>query len=221
MTKKNWLDINEIADYLDHEIGKNRISNSTLRRWINAEVKNSPNVETVKRFNTSALGSKKPVTKYNIKLVNQMLEHNLTRIQKRVDNLDPTAIAKIKDNERDEFTRELVKIQDLLANQQAELKAIKESSDRQYKTQVWLDISRLQLLAANHQQELDSKGLFHDIINGDFHADVRKYIIDYPKGDSYDELDDLQKNDNLNRTFRLNPFDDEGDEQDDSRDSNH
>lgn len=204
---ENWLDINEIADYLDQQFGKNNLSNSTLRRWINTEAKNSPNVGAVKQFDTSALGSKKPVTKYNIKLVNQMLEHNLNRLQKHVEHLDPAAVDKITDNERDDLTKELANIKEVLLKQQQYIKELNETAQLQYKAQLWLEVSRLQLLVERAGDGFDAKGLYQDLLNDNFHDDIDKYRKQLPTDHKYAQLDALQQNHNLNQAYQLDSRD--------------
>ena len=176
MNNNDWFDINEIANYLHAKIGDSQVSKSTLRRWIKDEADNSHDPEATKSFTTSALGSKKPVTKYNRRLVNAMIEHNLNRIQKKVDTISPALVADLSTQDQSALRKDLQNVNATLQQLQDQVEEMSDLAKRQYRQQIWLKVADLQINAAGHGHHLDAKRLYQDMLNDDFHDDVADYL---------------------------------------------
>lgn len=177
MNDNNWFDINEIANYLQAKIGDNQVSKSTLRRWIKAEADHSHDPQATKTFTTSALGSKKPVTKYSLALVNAMIEHNLNRIQNKTDVVPPALMANLSTSSLAAMQKEVTVLNDRLQQLQNQFQKLDALAQRQYRQQLWLQISQVKLSAERQGQQLDAQSLYQDMLNDDFHDDINHYLV--------------------------------------------
>ncbi|KRK32780.1 hypothetical protein [Loigolactobacillus bifermentans] len=196
MTDEQWLDLNEIADYIETTMGANTISNSTLRRWINEEVAlGGP--DEVKEFRTSDLGSKKPVTKYQLTVVNSMINHNLSRIKKKVTHLKnefPLAL------QQQPVAGDLQQIQATLQQQSEVLGRLEAVAKQQASQQLWLQIAQLQLNFESKGQKLDAKSLYADMLQNDMHDTIDQYTTPVDTGDLFQAIDDQQSHGHYQRT---------------------
>jgi hypothetical protein len=201
MTDDKWLDLNEIADYIETTMGDNTISSSTLRRWINEEVALGGSGE-VKEFRTSDLGSKKPVTKYQLAVVNSMINHNLSRIKKKVTHLKNELPLALNDQN---VAGNLQQIQTTLQQQSEVLGRLEAVAKQQASQQLWLQIAQLQLSFESKGQKLDAKSLYADMLKNDMHDTIDQYTTAVDTGDLFQAIDTQQSHGHYQRTPKQDP----------------
>lgn len=178
MDNKQWLDLNEINDYIESEVGENNISGSTLRRWIAAESALSGE-DATKTFANAGMGSKKPVTKYRLDVVNNMITHNLSRIQKKVTTALAPFDTPIAAGDFTALQRLLTTQQGLLTQMQQEAKDAQRALQQSLDKQLWLGVMKLQLDYDNEQRSLDGQSLFALLRSRDVQldqVDINRFI---------------------------------------------